>query len=190
MLNFINFFNSIFNLRVSSQKMSNTTTTTTTNNKFTNKLSGNKSANKSVQNMDIFYASIGRAIMYAIQSRRSFPDRKLPFKCTMASHVDECGLIHVTAFKTTNQGREYAEYRLPGLCAAADISRGRRYLDQIPEYLETLDEIEFIEMLKRQDLLAPVYEGYYKASNCSFESRSNTNLENDESDLFIPCQDL
>lgn len=169
--------------------MSNTTTTTTTNNKFTNKLSGNKSANKSVQNMDIFYASIGRAIMYAIQSRRSFPDRKLPFKCTMASHVNECGLIHVTAFKTTNQGREYAEYRLPGLCAAADISRGRRYLDQIPEYLETLDEIEFIEMLKRQDLLnqADSFTSVWKQTNCGIESSL---IDTDENDYFIPCQDL
>lgn len=127
--------------------------------KATSKFAGSKSANKSldsfgcksrdVVNKDIFYASIDRAVILALTSVE-LGSRQLPLKYTMASHIDECGLIHITAFKFARNGREYAEYYLPATC-----SRGRRYLDQFPEYIQMIEhrqaEEDFYTALQKQE---------------------------------------
>jgi hypothetical protein len=116
-----------------------------------------------MSNSTIFNNSINRAICNALTAN-------LPYKCAMNSHISECGLIHVTAFKLDENDREYAEYYLPSTC-----TKGYRYLDQIPE-------IQYYSDSENSDAEAVEQVTSGGAVN------AGAGADNDDA-LFVPTQD-
>jgi hypothetical protein len=149
-----------------------------------------------MSNSTKFNNSINRAILQAINAVNN--GKSLPYKCAMNADISDCGLIHITAFKTNKKtGGEYAEYYLPGTSTS-----GYRYLDEIPEMAEhcqsqVIEEERYIPSGCQDDYYTPqlycrqrpVYDSEENSSD--FDDADNACDDDgacEEPDLFVPTQ--